>query len=779
MAGTRSHGIFLLFLITLAFLPLYAQNSPVTQTRALWVTRWDYRSAADLERIVKNAAAAHFNMLLFQIRGNGTVFYRSQIECWAEEFDFKDPGWDPLATAIELAHKNGLQLHAWVNVYPGWKGLKPPSEPSQLFNAHPDWFMKDPYSNTAHRIANYYWLSPTHPEVQDYLLKLFAEIYKNYEVDGLHLDYFRFPGAAYSYDDASLQLFKLKYGIEPEDNQRLWAQWREQAITSFLEKLHSNIKSYDPRLIVSCAVISDYERGVRLYRQNSHQWLARGIADILFPMIYTQDDTLFKNLLFDHLLNSHGRHVYPGIMAKKPDNLINQIKTAGELGAQGMAIFSYKNLFNNPQNALVDVLKETWTQDAFVTRLPWLDYYGDSQGPAVVAVRTIPVTVRNGMRFKIAAQIIDPSGVYDDDTGADGQGVYLVYSRTWPPVRGKEITMSRIKGSKNWFMTDQAIPPQKTGLGFRCRIYAWDDYHESATHPKRNLGMSDVWSLSILAPNQTYVSRGAFGPVLWRPERIEVAPNGSIWISSTGDDHVLVIQPDGDEAPFSPILYGKDGAGQSVRIQDVTGLAFLPPNIMCITSTNPDSIIYRFNISTGEPLPGIELDFFPSELACDRNGNLFVMEHNSGIWHVLNSAGLELQGSPFGVEHTGNDIAVLDDAQMVFISDRTSGTVQCWKGAIEGLRARYWRVYDLPDGDIGLGKVAVDSSDYIYVSHANRGIITIYNRIGKAVEHLSGGNPLLNSPREIGVSVTADSLYVLETTGVGPTRLSLWIREKK
>lgn len=96
------------------------------QVRAIWVTRWDYKKPEDVRLIVSNCAGLGFNVILFQVRGNGTVFYPSQIEPWAWELTSDgpattgtDPGWDPLKIAIAEAHKLGVEPHAYVNVRPG------------------------------------------------------------------------------------------------------------------------------------------------------------------------------------------------------------------------------------------------------------------------------------------------------------------------------------------------------------------------------------------------------------------------------------------------------------------------------------------------------------------------------------------------------------------------------------------------------------------------------------------------------------------------------------
>ncbi|HRX01609.1 MAG TPA: family 10 glycosylhydrolase, partial [Anaerolineae bacterium] len=83
--------------------PVYNASSP-QELRALWVTRWDFRTAEDIRIIAERAADANFNALFFQVRGNADALYRSQIEPWSALLSGgtlgEDPGWDPLELAI-------------------------------------------------------------------------------------------------------------------------------------------------------------------------------------------------------------------------------------------------------------------------------------------------------------------------------------------------------------------------------------------------------------------------------------------------------------------------------------------------------------------------------------------------------------------------------------------------------------------------------------------------------------------------------------------------------
>jgi uncharacterized lipoprotein YddW (UPF0748 family) len=128
---------------------------------------------------------AGINTVFLQTRVRGTVIYPSAFEPWDDCITGragKAPGYDPLEFAIEECHKRGLQLHAWVVTIPigKWKKLGC----AQLNKKHP---------NMVKRIGEDGYMNPESPKTAEYLAKICKEIVDNYDVDGIHLDYIRYP----------------------------------------------------------------------------------------------------------------------------------------------------------------------------------------------------------------------------------------------------------------------------------------------------------------------------------------------------------------------------------------------------------------------------------------------------------------------------------------------------------------------------------------------------------------------------------------------------------
>ena len=259
------------------------------QIRAIWVTRWDFKTASDISKVMDNCKAAGFNTVLFQVRGAGTVAYRSKIEPWAEEFGGRDPGFDPLAVACKEANRRGMSLHAWVNLLPAYRGKAPPSDPRQLYNARADWFLRDAMGRRQ-PLGWYDSLNPCYPEVRRYLTGLMHEIVAKYPVDGLHLDYVRFPiehvdsyGSApvpdYPRDPRTLALFRKATGKSPDQSAAAWDAWRTNCMTQSIRDIRKMMLKANPKAVLTTAVGAVPDEHRRKYFQDSPRWIQEGLID--------------------------------------------------------------------------------------------------------------------------------------------------------------------------------------------------------------------------------------------------------------------------------------------------------------------------------------------------------------------------------------------------------------------------------------------------------------------------------------------------------------------
>jgi uncharacterized lipoprotein YddW (UPF0748 family) len=364
-----------LLLAIILFLNTVCKERQTTtkEARGLWVSRMEWAVQSDTDRvetqkqkiieILDDAKQAWLNFVLFQIRGSGDAFYRSQNEPWSDMLTGilgKDPGWDPLEFAIEQAHARGLELHAWFNTFTAWRGTEPPphADPEQLYNAHPEWIVCDKNGKRMPLSSHYVFLSPGIPEARDYVHQVAMDIVKNYDIDGFHFDYIRYPEGSnnlgYSQDPVSMGLFDSPIGNPSQLN---WEDWQRENINQFVRKFYDEATALKPWLKISAAVIGKYDysdwNGYHVVFQDAHQWIAEGKMDFIVPMVYWQTDhptAPYEQTVRNWFETIHERYIFPGMMVNNLGavnwpltELVNQIEI-NRHGTNGMVFFSYRGL---------------------------------------------------------------------------------------------------------------------------------------------------------------------------------------------------------------------------------------------------------------------------------------------------------------------------------------------------------------------------------------------------------------------------------------------------
>lgn len=327
-------------------------DSPPAQNemRGIWVTRWTYTSEVDVRRIMAEVAAAGFNAVFFQVRGQHDAFYASKLEPWAAELSGTlghDPGWDPLKIAVESGHAHGLHVHAYINAFPLWRGDTAPvtSQPMHAWLEHPDWLVANREGTPMALNEQYVFASPGNPRVRERLASVAQDIADRYRVDGIHLDYIRYPGAESGFDVASLADWEAQGRTD-------FSTWRRHAVTSSVASVARAVS-----VPVSAAVWgvyknrwgwADVSEGFNDYFQDAAQFTGEGHADALIPMIYWTvrpgERLDFELLVKDHMSRANGRHVYAGVRAHPSWSVAEieeTIRAARRQGAHGIVVFEY------------------------------------------------------------------------------------------------------------------------------------------------------------------------------------------------------------------------------------------------------------------------------------------------------------------------------------------------------------------------------------------------------------------------------------------------------
>ncbi len=334
----------------------------------------------ELTRMLDRLKLIRINTVLLQTRIRGTVIYPSSLEPWdgcMSGQPGRSPGYDPLRFAINECHKRGMELHAWVVTLPlgKWNGAGCRN-------------MRNKYPKLIRRIGEDGFLNPEQPQTGDIIASVCEEIVRKYDVDGIHLDYIRYPDG-----------WKIKVGR---------STGREH-ITNIVRKIHTAIKSVRRNIKLSCSPIGKYEdlsryssRGWNAYMgvcQDAQGWLRMGLMDQLYPMMYFKGNQFFPFAL-NWSENKYGKEVAAGLGIYfldphegnwKIDEVKRQLAICREYGL-GQCFFRAKFLLDNVQG-LYDYLRVWNFQDLLSERLgglPPIPVVAEAGPTAVMPLKITP-----------------------------------------------------------------------------------------------------------------------------------------------------------------------------------------------------------------------------------------------------------------------------------------------------------------------------------------------------------------------------------------------------
>lgn len=387
---------FFSFLFLISNLNAQRNNS---EFRSTWVITWEHINAgstveqnkARIREILDNHKKANMTSVLFQIRQGGTAYYQSSYEPWGYYAGYTYPGYDPLQYAIEEAHNRGLELHAWFNTF-----SVSSTYPGTIVDEHPEWICRDQDGNP---MTSYMAASPGLQAVRDYTINVAMEIVRNYDIDGLHLDYVRWN--EYDTDDmldapsqvsqetkidgffsdntinkltSTLSTNRFLYDVEHPYSAGVpagfstWEDWWRWSCTEFVRVLHDSVQSVKPWVRLSPAALGKYKaggasgwNGYYVVYQDAALWFNEGYVDQLTPMHY---HWLTGNDLFNELTTDWEPYIQQGIQD-------GRLYTCGP----GSYRLDENNVWSNHENIVSRARDKIWVDGfQFFSYGTWKDY---------------------------------------------------------------------------------------------------------------------------------------------------------------------------------------------------------------------------------------------------------------------------------------------------------------------------------------------------------------------------------------------------------------------
>ncbi|MDR1811090.1 MAG: family 10 glycosylhydrolase [Prevotella sp.] len=374
-----------LFFAFLACVWLVADSTganPAIETRAVWLTTnfgLDWSAAglsvdsrkAQLRDMLDKLCDANFNTVLFQVRIRGDVLYRSNIEPLSP---YAGRGFDPLQFAIDECHRRGMECHAWFVTYPvGNKRQVAEHGQTSVVRLRPD---------ICKFFGSEWYLDPGNPATRRYILSLIDEIVQNYDIDGLHLDYIRYPDRPAHFPDNDAY---RRYG-----GGMSLADWRRNNVNMLVAEIYDAVKKQKPWVQVSSAPVGKYRslndgrNGWTAYEsvyQDAGYWMRAGKHDALYPMMYYRGAD-FEPFLRDWKQNSNNRLLIPGLGVYQllpqeknwsAGDITGQIDNTRRNGIKGQAYFRAGIITANTKGIDAIIRQRYYRYPAKLPPMTWLD----------------------------------------------------------------------------------------------------------------------------------------------------------------------------------------------------------------------------------------------------------------------------------------------------------------------------------------------------------------------------------------------------------------------
>ena len=322
-----------------------AQRPAPGEFRAFWCHDAFGVKGMGWDEVIGRLADNGFTAILPNMLWGGAAFYESKILPVAQQTAGRG---DQIAECLAACRKHGIQMHVWkVNWNLGQSApaefvAKMRGEGRLQANSHGEEEL---------------WLCPSNPENRKLEIDSLLEVVRNYDVDGIHFDYIRYPDADHCFcagcrkrfEQASSLTIKAWPGevISPGPVHERWLDWRRDNITAVVKAVSEQARAIRPKIRLSAAVFSNWPSDRDGVGQDWKLWCEKGYLDFVCPMDYTPFNINFESMVSRQIAWAGKTPCYPGIGVSASsshfgaDRVIEQIGITRRYRTGGFVIFNY------------------------------------------------------------------------------------------------------------------------------------------------------------------------------------------------------------------------------------------------------------------------------------------------------------------------------------------------------------------------------------------------------------------------------------------------------
>ena len=341
----------------------YASEEESNPMRAVWLRPKEW-TKEQVEQNVQKLADTGINTIFLETVYEGFTIFPVEYDYISQHPIYQE--FDVLQAYIDACHSRGMQLHCWVESF--FIGLQTNRGGGPVYKAlkGTDWLLTDKEGNAWEETmyGKMYFLNPARPDCREWIVGLYEIIVKNYDIDGIQLDYVRYPektaGKDYGYDDYTAEAFmkwREDQGEEVFDPREVksssfeagvYDYYKQLQVTEYVKMCSDRLRAANPDLLLSLSVYPFFSEGPKKFMQSAELWMKEGYGDFVASMAYYENQvkSIASNTV--RVAGDSPMNAVVGISTQNGftvESVERQTKEALESGA-GVAFFEYETFYN-------------------------------------------------------------------------------------------------------------------------------------------------------------------------------------------------------------------------------------------------------------------------------------------------------------------------------------------------------------------------------------------------------------------------------------------------